>query len=146
MRLHRVASGIAAGIFAPALLLATPSFAATAAPTAVAVPALSSSADQPDADDLRVAIVRILADPDSGRRVTREANALLDANDPDAVRAWLETGYRMAQAEDDRVAIARILADPSISPALRAAANAALDDNSPEALRHFQEVGRYQVA
>ncbi|MGC4929547.1 ALF repeat-containing protein, partial [Streptomyces sp. DT117] len=61
-------------------------------------------------------------------------------------RAWLETGYRIAQAEDDRVAIARILADPSISPALRAAANAALDDSTPEALRHFLEVGRHQVA
>ncbi|MFG2149910.1 ALF repeat-containing protein [[Kitasatospora] papulosa] len=146
MRLPHVKPGIAAGILAPALLLATPSFAATAAPTAVTVPAVSSSADEPDPDDLRVAIVRILADPDSGRRVTREANALLDANDPEAMRAWLETGYRIAQAEDDRVAIARILADSSISPALRAAANAALDDNTPEALRHFLEVGRYQVA
>ncbi|MFI1372093.1 hypothetical protein ACH4UY_08785 [Streptomyces longwoodensis] len=146
MRLHRVAPGIAAGIIAPALLLATPSFAATAAPSAVTVPAVSSSADDPDADDLKVAIARILADPDSGRRVTREANALLDANDPEAMRAWLETGYRLAQAEDDRVAILRILADPSISPALRAAANAALDDNTPEALRHFLEVGRYEVA
>ncbi|MEV7298468.1 ALF repeat-containing protein [Streptomyces clavifer] len=146
MRLHRVVPGIAAGILAPALLLTTPSFAATAAPAVVTVPAVSSSADEPDADDLRVAIVRILADPDSGRRVTREANALLDANDSDAMRAWLETGYRIAQAEDDRVAIARVLADSSISPALRAAANAALDDNTPEALRHFLEVGRYQVA
>ncbi|MCX4997465.1 hypothetical protein [Streptomyces longwoodensis] len=146
MRLHRVAPGIAAGIIAPALLLATPSFAATAAPTAVAVPAVPSSADDPDADDLKVAIARILADPDSGRRVTREANALLDANNPEAMRAWLETGYRLAQAEDDSVAIARILADPSVSPALRAAANAALDDNTPEALRHFLEVGRYEVA
>ncbi|MEU9191258.1 ALF repeat-containing protein [Streptomyces sp. NPDC048484] len=146
MRLHRVAPGIAAGILAPALLLTTPSFAATAAPTAVTVPAVSSSADEPDVDDLRVAIVRILADLDSGRRVTREANALLDVNDPEAMRAWLETGYRIAQAEDDRVAIARILADSSISPALRAAANAALDDNTPEALRHFLEVGRYQIA
>ncbi|MGZ3119779.1 ALF repeat-containing protein [Streptomyces sp. H62] len=146
MRLHRVAPGIAAGILAPALLLATPSFAATAAPTGVTVPAVSSSADEPDADDPRVAIVRILADPDSGRRVTREASALLNANDPDAMRAWLESGYRLAQAEDDRVAIVRILVDSSISPALRAAANAALDDNTPEALRHFLEVGRYQVA
>ncbi|WP_399934946.1 hypothetical protein [Streptomyces kanamyceticus] len=102
---------------------------------------MSSSADEPDADDLKVAIVRILADPDSGRRVTRETKALLDANDPEAMRAWPEAGYRITQAEDDRVAIARILADSSISPALCAAANAALDDNTPEALRHFLEVG-----
>ncbi|MFI7351906.1 hypothetical protein ACIBSR_37340 [Streptomyces sp. NPDC049936] len=136
---------MAAGILAPALLVAAPSFFATAAPTAVTVPAMSLSVYEPDAEDLRVAIVRILADPDSGRRVTREADALLDANDPEAMRAWLETGYRIAQAEDDRVAIARILADPSISPALRAAANAALDDNTPQALGHFLEAGRCQV-
>jgi hypothetical protein len=61
------------------------------------------------------------------------------------MRAWLESGYRLAQAEDDRVAIARILADPDSSDALRAAAGAALDDNTPEALRHFLEVGQYEV-
>ncbi|MFH8452824.1 hypothetical protein ACH4CD_26720 [Streptomyces fungicidicus] len=108
MRLHRVAPGIAAGILAPVLLLAALPFAATAAPTAVTVPAVSSSADEPDAEDLRVAMVRVLADPDSGRRVTPEANALLDASDPKPMRARLETGYRFAEAEDDRVDIARI--------------------------------------
>ncbi|MFF9207831.1 hypothetical protein ACF1CF_05305, partial [Streptomyces sp. NPDC014791] len=61
------------------------------------------------------------------------------------LRAFLETGYRLAQAEDDRVAIARILADPTISDALRAAAGRALDDGSPEALRYFLEHGRYEV-
>ncbi|MFJ9891598.1 ALF repeat-containing protein [Streptomyces sp. NPDC091287] len=142
MRLHRVVPGIAAGVLAPALLLAAPSFAAAAAPAAVTVAVPS---DEPAVDEMRVAIARILADPDSGRRVIREANALLDGNDPVAMRAWLETGYRLAQAEDDRVAIIRILADPSSSPALRAAAGAALDDNTPEALRYFLEVGRYEV-
>jgi large exoprotein involved in heme utilization and adhesion len=97
------------------------------------------------ADDLRVAISRTLADPDSGKRVIREANALLDSGTVEEMRAWLETGYRLAQAEDDRVAIAGILADPNSSDALRAAAGAALDDNTPEALRHFLEVGRYEV-
>lgn len=60
-------------------------------------------------------------------------------------RAWLETGYPLAQAEDDRIAITRLLAAPDISDALRAAAGTALDDNTPEALRHFLEVGRYEV-
>ncbi|MGC2999264.1 hypothetical protein ACPF8X_13085, partial [Streptomyces sp. G35A] len=85
------------------------------------------------------------ADPDSGRRVIREANELLDSGTPEEMRAWLESGYRLAQAEDDRVAIFRILADPDSSDALRAAAGAALDDNTPEALRHFLEVGQYEV-
>ncbi|MFF4858694.1 hypothetical protein ACFY2N_27825 [Streptomyces rubiginosohelvolus] len=144
MQLHRVAPVIAAGVLAPALLLATPSFAAAAVPTPAAVSAAVLSGE-PDADELRVAIARFLADPNSGKRVIGEANALLDANDPEAMRAWLESGYRLAQAEDDRVAIARILVDPTSSPALRAAAGAALDDNNPEALRHFLEVGRYEV-
>ncbi|MFD6658555.1 hypothetical protein ACFWEB_25830 [Streptomyces parvus] len=47
-----------------------------------------------------MAIARILADPDSGKRVIREANALLDGNDRVAMRAWLESGYRLAQAEE----------------------------------------------
>ncbi|MFC9288682.1 ALF repeat-containing protein [Streptomyces sp. NPDC057052] len=74
-----------------------------------------------------------------------EANALLDSGTVEEMRAWLETGYPLAQAEDDRIAIARLLADPDISDALRAAAGTALDDNTPEALRHFLEVGRYEV-
>ncbi|MEU4876764.1 ALF repeat-containing protein [Streptomyces sp. NPDC021608] len=95
--LHRVAPGISAAILAPALLLAAPSFAVTAASTAVTAPAVSSFADEPDADDLRVAVVRILADPDSGRRVTREANALLHDNTPEALRHFLDVArYQVA--------------------------------------------------
>ncbi|MEU2908787.1 ALF repeat-containing protein, partial [Streptomyces massasporeus] len=63
---------------------------------------------------------------------------------PEALRAFLETGYRLAQAEDDRVAVARILADPTISAALRAAAGDVID-GTPEELRYFLETGRYEV-
>ncbi|MFJ5933993.1 ALF repeat-containing protein [Streptomyces sp. NPDC093071] len=142
MRLHRVVPGIAVGVLVPALLLATPSVAATAAPTTVAV---ASSADLQDADDLRMAILRILADPDSGRRVTREANALLDANDPAAMRAWLETGYRIAQGEDDRVALMRLLADPDSGRRVIAEVNALLDTNDTDAMRAWLETG-YRIA
>ncbi|WP_432024482.1 ALF repeat-containing protein [Streptomyces parvus] len=126
------------------MLFSTPALAAApAAPTPATVAA--SPYDDMDVDDLRVAIFRILADPDSGRRVIQEANALLDSGTAQEMRAWLETGYRLAQAEDDRVAVFRILADPGISDALRAAAGAALDDNTPEALRYFLETGRYEI-
>jgi len=146
VRLTRATLAVAAGALVPALLLATPSHAAaTTSPAAAAVSETGSPYDEMDVDDLRVAIVRILADPDSGRRVIREANELLDNGTPEQMRAWLETGYRLAQAEDDRVAIVRIISDPNSSAALRAAAGAALDDNTPEALRHFLEVGRYEV-
>ncbi|MFI0073386.1 hypothetical protein ACH4NE_18265, partial [Streptomyces sp. NPDC017227] len=113
MRLTRVTLAVAAGALAPALLLATPSFAATPTPPSVAAAVDTGSPyDEMDADDLRVAIARTLADPASGRRVIREANELLDGATVEEMRAWLETGHRLAQAEDDQVAIVRLLSDP----------------------------------
>ncbi|WP_328424417.1 ALF repeat-containing protein [Streptomyces sp. NBC_00443] len=98
------------------------------------------------AEDDRVAVARILgtADPKTDKAVIREANEALDAGTPEALRAFLETGYRLARAEDDRVRVARILADPTISDALRAAAEDAID-GTPEELRYFLEVGQYEV-
>ncbi|MGQ4516738.1 ALF repeat-containing protein [Streptomyces sp. DW26H14] len=202
MRPTRTALTIAAAALAPAVLLATPAFAAggTGAPSTRVV-AISHTdgpttpVDEMSDDDVRVAIMRIIADPDTGRgvyaaaqaamdgtiedqrafletglaraqfdddrvavatilyhaqqnndrAVIREANKALDANTPEAVRAFLDTGYRLAQAEDDSVAIVRILADPTISDAVRAAAEQALDDGSPEALRYFLEHGQYEA-
>ncbi|MEV7233130.1 ALF repeat-containing protein [Streptomyces sp. NPDC051020] len=98
------------------------------------------------AEDDRVAVFRTLylANKNGDKAVIREANKALDDGSPEALRAFLETGYRLAQAEDDRVAIARILADPTISDALRAAAEEAID-GTPEELRYFLEVGQYKV-
>ncbi|MFH8977260.1 ALF repeat-containing protein [Streptomyces sp. NPDC017890] len=143
MRLTRVTLAVAAGALAPALLLATPSFAATPPiPSAVSAAADTGSPyDEMDADDLRVAVARTLADPDSGRRVIQEANELLDNGTVEEMRAWLETGHRLAQAEDDRVAIARLLGDPDSGRAVIREAGEALDDGSPEAVRAFLESG-----
>nr|WP_237536585.1 ALF repeat-containing protein [Streptomyces sp. SID5785] len=93
------------------------------------------------AEDDAVAVFRILgvAQQNNDRAVVREATRALDDGSPAALRAFIETGRRLAQAEDDQVAIFRILADPQTSPAVRAAAEAALDDGSPEALRSFLE-------
>lgn len=73
--------------------------------------------------------------------MTREANALLDANDPGAMRAWLEIDYRIAQAEDDRVAITRLLADPDSGRCVIAEVNALLDANDSDAMRAWLETG-----
>jgi hypothetical protein len=159
LRRTRVPLAVAGGALVPVLLLATPSYAAatssagaatsysdaTTSSGAVSASQTGSPYDDMDVDDLRIAILRILADPDSGRRVTQEGNELLESGTAEEMRAWLESGYRLAQAEDDRVAIFRILADPATSDALRAAASAALDDDTPEALRYFLEVGQYEV-
>lgn len=146
MRPTRAVLLVAATALTPALLFTAPALATgSPAPTATAE-ATGTRLDQPDDD--RVAIARILfvATQNGDKRVIREANELLDDGTPDEMRAWLETGYRLAQAEDDAVYTARLLADPTISPALRAAANAALDDGTPEALRHFRETAQYEVA
>ncbi|MFE6623657.1 hypothetical protein [Streptomyces sp. NPDC057740] len=99
------------------------------------------------AEDDSVAIFRILANADEKTDVAviREAHKALEIGTPEALRAYLETGYATARFEDDRVRVFRILADPDISDALRAAAEAALEEGTPEALRQFLEVGQYEV-
>jgi hypothetical protein len=194
MRLARAALTVAATALTPALLLTTPAFAASGATTvATASDATGSGVGEMSGDDVRVAIMRIIADPNTGKAVyaaaqaamdgtiedqryfletgrwiaqaeddrvaiarilapadpktdkavIREANEALDTNTPEALRAFLETGHRLAVAEDDRVRIARILADPTISDALRAAANQAIE-GTPEEMRYFLEVGQYE--
>jgi hypothetical protein len=154
LRLTRATLAVATGALASTLLLATPSLAAgtphpSAAASSVPVAAAASDPgsvyDGMDEDDLRIAILRILGNPASGKRVTREADELLDNGTAEEMRAWLETGYRLAQAEDDRVAVFTMLADPGISDAMRQAIYAVLDDGTPEALRQFIEVGQYEV-
>jgi hypothetical protein len=149
MRQHRAALLAATIALTPAVLFATPA-SATDTTTATATTATTTATvttdtpvDEMSDEELRIAIARILADKDSGKRVVREANAALDGT-ADDMRAFLKTGYRLARAEDDRVAVARILADPTISAALRAAAEKAIN-GTPEELRYFLEVGRHEV-
>ncbi len=63
------------------------------------------------ADDDRFTLFVILgeAQQNGDKRVIKEVNALLDRDVPEETRAWLETGYPLAQAEDDRVALFVIL-------------------------------------
>jgi hypothetical protein len=151
VRLTRVTLAVAAGALAPALLLSTPSFAvgaATAVPASAASdtdPGTGSPYDDMDIHDLRIAVLRILADPDSGKRVTKEANALLDDGTVEEMRTWLETGHRLAQFEDDQVAIFTIIGKPESGRAVYREATEALEAGTPEAARAFLETG-YRLA
>ncbi|MET7292137.1 ALF repeat-containing protein, partial [Streptomyces griseoloalbus] len=80
-----------------------------------------------------------------GKRVTREINAILDAPTPETARAFLETGYRLAQFEDDLVAITTILAKPYAGKRVTREINAILDAPTPETARAFLETG-YRLA
>ncbi|MGW8633990.1 ALF repeat-containing protein [Streptomyces sp. NPDC055793] len=58
---------------------------------------MSLSVDEPEAHDLRVAIVRILADPSISLALRAAANASLDDNTPEALRHFLDAGrYQIA--------------------------------------------------
>ena len=153
MRPIRAVLLVAATALVPALVLTSPASAA-GSPAASAIvadaagtPADDVPVDDMSEDDLRIAILRILADENSGRGVAREATKALNDGSPEAMRAFIETGYRLAQAEDDRVATARILhkATQNGDRAVIREANRTLDTNTPEALRAFIETG-YRLA
>ena len=99
------------------------------------------------AEDDRVAVFTTLhyASVYNDRGVTKAAQQALNGGTPTVLRAFLETGCRLAQFEDDRVAIFRILADPTTTAAVRAAAEQALDEDTPEAARYFLEHGQFEV-
>ncbi|MEU5975856.1 ALF repeat-containing protein [Streptomyces sp. NPDC047315] len=94
--------------------------------------------------EVRIAILRIINDPKTGKAVHAAAQKAMNGTIADQ-RRFLETGRAAAQFEDDKVAVFRILADPKVEPAVKAAAERALATNTPEALRYFLERGQYEV-
>ncbi|WP_030374360.1 ALF repeat-containing protein [Streptomyces rimosus] len=151
MRPTRAALIVAATALTPALLLATPASAtaAAAAPTSAPVTQATAGNDKPvdemSEDDLRIAVLRILGGKNVGVGVTREANAALNGT-PEELRAFLETGYRLARFEDDRVAVFTILGRKDTGPRVKEEINKLLNNNgSPEEFRAFHETG-YRLA
>ncbi|MEU0039523.1 ALF repeat-containing protein, partial [Streptomyces sp. NPDC006333] len=106
MRPTRAALLVVATALTPALLFTAPAFAAGPQAPATTVSTTSDTpVDEMSEAELRTAITDILADENSGVAVVREANEALSGTVED-MRAFLKTGYRLAQAEDDRVAVA----------------------------------------
>ncbi|MFD8690601.1 ALF repeat-containing protein [Streptomyces sp. NPDC059651] len=101
------------------------------------------------AEDDTVTVFRILnvATQNGDKRVIKEVNDLLDNRTPEALRAFLETGYAQAQAEDDSFAVVRILyvATQNGDKRVIREANATLDDSSPEVVSYFRWTG-YRLA
>ncbi|MFE6888317.1 ALF repeat-containing protein [Streptomyces sp. NPDC057694] len=102
---------------------------------------------QAEDDAVEVAHILVVASQNGDKRVIKDANTALDANTPEVLRAFLETGYARAQAEDDSVAVARNLyvATQNGDKRVMAEANAALDANTAEALSDFRWTG-YRLA
>ncbi|NUR66458.1 MAG: hypothetical protein HOQ47_11900, partial [Streptomyces sp.] len=116
MRLTRATLAVASLALSSAVLAAAPSFAAapststSAAATVGVVTVADSPYDGLDETELRAAVAEKLALPYAGKRVKEEAGQLLDSGTVEEMRAWLDSGYRLAQEEDDNVAIAGKLA------------------------------------
>jgi len=150
VRTKRIALALAASALAPALLAAAPASAADAAPTSPAVAAAAATdepgtpVDEMSEEELRAAIAAVLADPDSGRGVEREANEALGGTVED-MREFLRTGYRLAQYEDDQVALFTLLAKPYAGKRVKQEIYALLDAPTPEKLRTWLDSG-YRLA
>ncbi|MFS0697424.1 hypothetical protein [Streptomyces nitrosporeus] len=95
--------------------------------------------------DDRVRLFRMLATArqNEDKRVSAEISDLLDRNDPEEIREWLETGYPLAQAEDDRVRLFRMLTPARQNGDKRVSAEISdlLDRNDPEEIRDWLETG-----
>ncbi|MFI2778311.1 ALF repeat-containing protein [Streptomyces sp. ALB3] len=151
MGLTRAALAVTAGALAPALLLATPSFAADAAPSPVTasvakdVSGSDSPYDSMSLTELRVEVFTVLGDPGTGRTVREAAVQALETDTAEALRHFLKTGRGVAQVTDDRVAVFTILGAPGTGRAVHDAAVKALEAGTAEALRHFLETGRWDA-
>ncbi|MFJ5643699.1 hypothetical protein [Streptomyces sp. NPDC093223] len=102
---------------------------------------------QAEDDSVAVAHVLAVATQNGDKRVIRTANAALDAGTPEALRAFLQTGYAQAQVEDDSVAVAHILfvATQNGDKRVISEADSALDAGTAEALSSFRWTG-YRLA
>ena len=117
-----------------------------AAPAVAAGPVSSSvsTVTEDEYNDLRIAIARLMSLPQAGTEVIAEGRKALNGT-VEEMRAFLDTGYRLAQAQDDRVALAQLMSRPETTPAVWAAVREVLGVSDPEEMRWFLEVGQYQV-
>ncbi|MER5891158.1 ALF repeat-containing protein, partial [Streptomyces sp. NPDC001941] len=141
VKLTRIAAAVTSAAIAPAVLLSSPAFAAEASDAATGSGKGSvSTRDQAEED--RVAIFRILAEPGIGSVLKEYANHVLDSDDPAALRSFLEEGQYIARDQDNCIFIAGILdkAGPSVAKAGRAALH-----GTPEDRVAFLKTGQYEA-
>ncbi|MEU3460786.1 ALF repeat-containing protein [Streptomyces sp. NPDC006733] len=144
MEMARISAIAAAVAIAPAVLFSSAAVAAdgtqpvpTSAPDTVAD---AKPVKGRPADDVRVAISRILADKNTGRRVYELAQKALDGTEEDQ-RYFLEVGQYKARLTDDRVRVSQII--NTGGPEVRKAGKGALRIGTAESIKQFLEVGQY---
>ncbi|MGW3057259.1 ALF repeat-containing protein [Streptomyces goshikiensis] len=146
MKFSRIAAAVTTAALAPAVLIASPAFAAgTDAPAQGNQPAPTT----PDrtapgqADEDRKTILAIINHPMASEYM-KEAGHKAIADGPQAMRKFIETDQHRIRVDDYRIVLLRLL--PDAGPGLKRGINEILDSaTKAEQLRHFYEVTQHEL-
>ncbi|MFE2304770.1 ALF repeat-containing protein [Streptomyces sp. NPDC059411] len=162
VKLSRIAASVVTAAIAPAVLFASPAFAADSATPAPAsapdeAPAgvakggeqagKKADGDGKRAEDDREAILRLMAATPVGSSMRLQGSKAIDGG-PAAMRAFLETGQYVARDQDNRVMIVRIMdqaqMDSEVSAGVVEAGQAALKGTPADRVA-FLEKSQYEA-
>ncbi|WP_030292105.1 ALF repeat-containing protein [Streptomyces katrae] len=146
MKFSRIAAAVTTAALAPAVLIASPAFAAGPdAPAAGHQPA-PTTPDQPapdQAEEDRKTILAIIAHP-MASEFMKEAGRKAIADGPQAMRKFIEVDQHKIRIDDYRIAILRLL--PAAGPGLKEGINKVLSSGDDiEKLRHFYDVTQHEL-
>ncbi|MFI1150674.1 ALF repeat-containing protein [Streptomyces sp. NPDC020817] len=151
MKFSRIAAAVTTAALAPAVLMASPAFAAGSdAPAAGKQPAPTvpdqavpdhTAPDQAEED--RKTILAIIADPMASEYM-QDAGRKAIADGPQAMRKFIEVDQHKIRMDDYRIAILRLL--PGAGAGLKEGINKVLSNGDTiEKLRHFYDVTQHEL-
>ncbi|MFD4742864.1 ALF repeat-containing protein [Streptomyces virginiae] len=151
MKFSRIAAAVTTAALAPAVLIASPAFAAGPDAPANGNHPAPTAPDQttpdqtvPDqAEEDRKTILAIIAHP-MASEFMQEAGRKAIADGPKAMRKFIEVDQHNIRMDDYRIEILRLL--PGAGPGLKEGVNKVLSDgNTIEKLRHFYDVTQHEL-
>lgn len=151
MKFSRIAAAVTTAALAPAVLIASPAFAAGPDAPANGNHPAPTAPDQttpdqtvPDqAEEDRKTILAIIAHP-MASEFMQEAGRKAIADGPKAMRKFIEVDQHNIRMDDYRIEILRLL--PGAGPGLKEGINKVLSDgNTIEKLRHFYDVTQHEL-
>ncbi|MER5888739.1 ALF repeat-containing protein [Streptomyces sp. NPDC001941] len=151
MKLSRMAAAVTTAAVVPAVLLSPQAFAVGTTGTTgtsgtsgtdATTSGKGSVSARDQAEEDRIATLRILAEPGIGPQLKEAANKALDSHDPAVLRAFLEKGQYEARDRDNQLLVTQIASTGG--PAVREAARKALL-GTPEDRVEFLEKGQYEA-
>ncbi|MFD4916355.1 ALF repeat-containing protein [Streptomyces virginiae] len=151
MKFSRIAAAVTTAALAPAVLIASPAFAAGPDAPANGNHPAPTAPDQttpdqtvPDqAEEDRKTILAIIAHP-MASEFMQEAGRKAISDGPKAMRKFIEVDQHNIRMDDYRIEILRLL--PGAGPGLKEGVNKVLSDgNTIEKLRHFYDVTQHEL-